>query len=123
MARACDCVGALQRMMDAFALMAESGAQWEKSVLLRQHGEILDRAGRTEAAEAELRTAVATAAAQQAGLFRLHAAIALAALLARTGRGAEARATLELALAPMAAEAEPIVLRAGAALEALQPLP
>src|SRR5688572_33480545 len=61
MARVGDCGGALQRMTDAFAVMAESGAQWEKSVLLRQRGEILDRAGQTQAAEAELRGAVATA--------------------------------------------------------------
>ncbi|WP_431270826.1 ATP-binding protein [Dankookia sp. P2] len=122
-ARAGDPWGALDGMSEAFAMMAESGARWESSVLLRQHGEILGRAGRAEAAEAHLRAAVATAEAQQATLFRLHAAIPLAALLARTGRGEAARATLDAALAPLAVAEEPVVLRARAALAVLQPLP
>ncbi|TDH62732.1 hypothetical protein E2C06_10025 [Dankookia rubra] len=123
MARAGDTGSALQRMAEVFALMAESGAQWEKSVLLRQHGEILGRAGRPDAAEAALRDAVATAEAQQAALFRLHAAIPLAALLGRTGRAEAGRTTLDAALAPLAGAAAPVVLRARATLEALQLLP
>jgi tetratricopeptide (TPR) repeat protein len=123
MAQAGDSDGALQRMTEAFALMAESGAQWEKAVLVRQRGEILGRAGRSEEAETELRAAMAVAEAHRAALYRLHAAIPLAALLARTARGAEGRATLEAALMPLAAEAEPIVLRARAALDAIQRLP
>ena len=124
MARAGDTDGASQRMSEAFALMAENGTTWEESVLLRQRGEILGLAGQVAEAEAELRAAVARATAQEAGLFRLHAAISLAALLGGAGRHAAARDTLEAALAPFAAEAAPVVLRARAMRQRLaQPLP
>jgi tetratricopeptide (TPR) repeat protein len=119
MARAGDTAGALGRMEESFALMAESGAVWEKAGLLWQRGEIQRMAGRLEAAEADLRAAVATAERQEAVLFRLHAAMPLARLLAATGRAGEGRAVLATALAPFAAEAEPVVLRARSLLAGL----
>ena len=112
LARAGDIDGALRRMAEGFPLMEETNAKWEQATLLRQRGEILRLAGRTAEAEADLRAAVATATAQRAALFGLHASIALAELLVETGRADAARAALDAALAPFAAETAPVVLRA-----------
>jgi ATP/maltotriose-dependent transcriptional regulator MalT len=111
---------ALARMDEALALSEESGAAWERAVLLRQRGAILRAAGRAEAAEAALREAARVAEAQGAALFGLHAAVPLAQLLAETGRAAEGCGLLEAALLPFAAESEPVVLRARAALAVLR---
>lgn len=114
-----DAEGGIVRLAEAFELLAESGAIWEKATLLRQRGEIQWRAGGLAEAEADLRAAVGLAEAQGAALFRLHAAMPLARLLATTGRTAEGRAALAAALAPFAAESEPVVLRARALLAEL----
>ena len=123
MARAGDCDGALQRHGGGLRADGRERPNGRSPCCCASAARSSTCAGRTEAAEADLRAAVATATAQQAGLFRLHAAIALAALLSDRARRRGARATLDAALAPFAAEAEPVVLRARAALAALQPLP
>ncbi|MDO9707687.1 AAA family ATPase [Paracraurococcus lichenis] len=112
MARAGDTARALERIEEGLALMADCGTAWEQPTLLRRRGGIHRRAGRMEAAEADLRAAVALAEAQGAGLFRLQAAMPLAGLLAGTGRGGEGHGLLAAALAPLDGEVEPVVLRA-----------
>nr|WP_264185357.1 adenylate/guanylate cyclase domain-containing protein [Roseicella aerolata] len=121
MARGGDAEGGLSRLAEAFDLLAESGAAWERVTLLRQRGEVQRMAGRIDAAEADMRAALAEADAQQAVLFGLHAAMPLARLLAETGRKEEARDRLGAALAPFGAESEPVVLRARAVLAELAP--
>jgi hypothetical protein len=80
---------------------------------------MLAQLGDAAAAEAAWRAAHATAAAQEARLFGLRAAQALAALLARDGRVPEARALLAPALLPFAQVEEPVVRRARVLLDAL----
>jgi hypothetical protein len=70
-------------------------------------------------AEATWRAALAVAERQEAALFTLRAALALAAQLVRTGRAAEARRMLAAALGPFRQVEEPVVQQARILLDSL----
>ncbi|MCB4820968.1 ATP-binding protein [Roseicella aerolata] len=120
LARAGDPAAGLARLAEAEARLRETGALWEEAPLLCRRGELLAALGEAAGAEAAWRAALAVAERQEAALYTLRAALALAGQLARTGRVAEARRMLAAALGPFGMVQEPVVQRARALLDSLR---
>jgi class 3 adenylate cyclase len=119
LARAGDPGAGLARLAEAEARMLKTGALWEEAPLLCRRGDMLAALGAAVDAEATWRAALAVAERQEAALFTLRAALALAAQLVRTGRAAEARRMLAAALGPFRQVEEPVVQQARILLDSL----
>jgi predicted ATPase len=75
---------------DAIQIVTRTGERWFAAELVRHKGQLLLRQGRSEAAEAHYREAIAIARGQDARLWELRAATSLAQLCCDQGRQAEA---------------------------------
>jgi predicted ATPase len=76
---------------EALQIVERTRERWFAAELYRQKGELLQRQGRTEAAEELYRKALSIAAEQEAKLWELRAAVSLARLRRDQDRHAEAR--------------------------------
>jgi predicted ATPase len=114
--------GALTRVDEALALVAETGEHWTDSFLHRIRGEILLKRDPSNTAPAEeaFLAAIAVAQQQKAKSFELQAALSLAKLYQSTSRPADAHAVLAPALEGFSATPEfPEIAEAQALLAAL----
>jgi class 3 adenylate cyclase/tetratricopeptide (TPR) repeat protein len=112
---------ALVTAEEALAFAADHLERFSEADALRVRGELLWQRGDPEAAEASLRSALATAEDQHARLFALRAATSLARLMRELGRAGEGRAGLAPLVADFAEEAElPWLAEARALLSSLE---
>jgi class 3 adenylate cyclase/predicted ATPase len=112
---------ARQALAEALSRVERSAERWFEAELHRLTGLALLAEGHAAAAETSLRRALAVAERQRARSWQLRAAAALAPLLARGGRGTEAREVLAPALALFPAEEE--IAEGAAARRLLASLP
>ncbi|HEY6692194.1 MAG TPA: BTAD domain-containing putative transcriptional regulator [Solirubrobacteraceae bacterium] len=107
----------LEAVDEALEIAARERAHYYDAELLRLRGELLLAAGRAAAeAETAVRTGLAVAREQGARSLELRAALALAPVLARDDRAAEARRLVTSALEPLRDEDTPDVRAATALL-------
>ena len=95
LARACEIAGQIEEAMtlldDALQIVERTGERWFTAELNRHKGQLLQRQGRSEAAEELYRKALSIAGEQGAKLWELRAAVSLARLRRDQDRRAEAR--------------------------------
>jgi TolB-like protein/class 3 adenylate cyclase/predicted ATPase len=95
LARACEIVGQVEEGLtlldDATQIAERTGERWFEAELYRHKGQLLQRQGRTQAAEELYHRALAIAREQGAKLWELRAAVSLARLRRDQSQHAEAR--------------------------------